>query len=571
MIPPHAVHTKSPGETDVFARLRDDPATENWIVLHSLDTAAHRTQISGEADFAVIIPNLGVLFLEVKACRKVRRESGIWHLGSLPGDSRGPFKQAAEAMHSLREKLVKAKPHLACVPFWSCVVFTHLLFREKSVEWHPWQVIDSGAMRSAPFGRLLAEVMVKARAHIQAAPNGSWLLPGSREPYQEQCEEIAGFFRPDFEYFQDYKTVASAIEAEVRRFTDEQTACLDALEDNPRVMFSGPAGTGKTVLALEAAKRASYNGRKTLLLCYNKFLGSSLGKECERQGIHVRAKTLHSHMLEIARFRPTPNQLGEDFWGSELPRRAIDSLLSFDDDALLFDEIVIDEAQDILRPEYLDFLDLSVRGGLSAGRWKMFGDFEKQAIYGTANLSPKDFFCRLSAPPAHYGLRINCRNTPSVASLAEILGGLTPGYRRVLRQHDGTEPEFLFYGTEDSQATCLEKALSGLFELGMTGRDIVILSVRNDESAAASNIKSQGWRDRIRPYSQGETGGYIRYCSIHAFKGLEAPAIIVTDIEDIGGPPLESLIYVGVTRSLHRLIIIMQESMKSAFLSGVAR
>ena len=105
----------------------------------------------------------------------------------------------------------------------------------------------------------------------------------------------------------------------------------------------------------------------------------------------------------------------------------------------------------------------------------------------------------------------------------------------------------------------------------MTGRDIVILSVRNDESAAASNIKSQGWRDRIRPYSQGETGGYIRYCSIHAFKGLEAPAIIVTDIEDIGGPPLESLIYVGVTRSLHRLIIIMQESMKSAFLSGVAR
>lgn len=79
MIPPMATQgTKSPGEIEVFERLRDDPATSNWIVLHSLDIAAHQTQQAGEADFVVLVPNYGVLCLEVKGCRSLRRENGWW-------------------------------------------------------------------------------------------------------------------------------------------------------------------------------------------------------------------------------------------------------------------------------------------------------------------------------------------------------------------------------------------------------------------------------------------------------------------------------------------------------------
>jgi hypothetical protein len=43
--------------------------------------------------------------------------------------------------------------------------------------------------------------------------------------------------------------------------------------------------------------------------------------------------------------------------------------------------LVIDEAQDLLEDEYLDVLDLLVKGGLAGGRWAFFGDFERQAIY----------------------------------------------------------------------------------------------------------------------------------------------------------------------------------------------
>ena len=46
----------------------------------------------------------------------------------------------------------------------------------------------------------------------------------------------------------------------------------------------------------------------------------------------------------------------------------------------IFDELIIDETQDVMRPSYLVFLALSLRGGLASGRWRLFGDFEKQNI-----------------------------------------------------------------------------------------------------------------------------------------------------------------------------------------------
>ncbi len=275
-------------------------------------------------------------------------------------------------------------------------------------------------------------------------------------------------------------------------------------------------------------------------------------------------------MMEIAKIKHPPSPPNKDFWESELPQRAVDTLLSEDTPAFVFDELIIDEAQDILRNEYLGFLDLSLQGGLSAGKWKMFGDFERQAIYGSANLSQSDLHARLSAPPAEYSLRINCRNTPSVASLAEILGGLSPGYRQVLRPHDGIEPEYLFYHNESDQVAQIELALARLFELGMSGRDIIILSTRSDESAAAGKVKSVAWRGRIRPFGAAEAGGYVRYCSIHSFKGLEAPAVIITDLDNVNRASFEALVYIGITRYLHRLIILMQESIKAHLLPGTS-
>lgn len=127
----------SPGEKEIFARLKDEPGTHDWIVLHSLDISHHVRQIVGEADFVVIVPALGVLCLEVKACYSLRRASGLWYYGGdAHGDTRGPFKQASEAMHSLRQQVVRVDPSMSRIPFWSAVIFPYIEFDTASDEWH---------------------------------------------------------------------------------------------------------------------------------------------------------------------------------------------------------------------------------------------------------------------------------------------------------------------------------------------------------------------------------------------------------------------------------------------------
>jgi Nuclease-related domain/UvrD-like helicase C-terminal domain/Type III restriction enzyme, res subunit len=562
MIPPYIRKTNSPGEPDIFVRLRDDPMTSDWITLHSLDVATHRSQLSGEVDFLVIIPNRGVLVVEVKACSSLRRETGLWYLGNSAGESRGPFRQASEAMHSLRRRLTKARPHLSRVPFWSCVIFPRITFSESSVEWHSWQIIDTKKLRGGSIGRLLADVLQNARALLAESPGAPWFQPSSKEPYSDQCTEIADFFRRDFEYFTTYSDIATSIASEIKTFTDEQLLALDAMEGNPRVVFKGPAGTGKSVLALEAARRAGATKKRVLFICYNKLLGQQIAKQCGQIAPNVQAKTLHAHMMDIAKIGSLKKQVDAKFWQSELPQIAIDNLLQQNAQQHLYDEIIVDEAQDLLRDTYFDFIDLSLLGGLSSGRWRLFGDFEKQAIFDSASLGLKGLYARLALDPTEYSLRINCRNTPSVASLAQLMGGLTPGYSRILRPHDGLEPQFHFYKNDIEQTYLLESTLQELLKLGLTGNDIVVLSPRADDVCAAATVASSPLKQRLRSY-EAERSGDIRFCSIHSFKGLEAPAIVVTDLDNADRAYFESLIYIAVTRSSHRLTLLMHTSLKA--------
>ena len=96
--------TKSNGERKLFKLLRDDPGTKDWVVLHSIDIPRHINNVTGEADFVIIVPGGGILIIEVKGHYSIRRDEGMWYYGQeIQGDSRGPFKQAMEAMYSIKD------------------------------------------------------------------------------------------------------------------------------------------------------------------------------------------------------------------------------------------------------------------------------------------------------------------------------------------------------------------------------------------------------------------------------------------------------------------------------------
>lgn len=556
-VPPSDISSR--GEFDLWLRLRDDIETRDWIVLHSLDIAKHTRKVCGEVDFLVIVPHLGVLCVEVKACNRLHRNDEGWYYGSdSTPDRRGPFKQASQGMHSLRNYVNENRPDLSNLVFWSAVVLPYVSFTEPSIEWHSWQLIDVLRYRSQPIGRSIKEALMKARKHLESSPEARWFHPTSRAPYPEQCEELAQLLRPKFEFFEHPGARRDRLQSELKTYTEEQLDALESMEMNRRVLFNGAAGTGKTLLAIEAARRGVASNRKVLLLCFNRFLGDWLQRETATLGPSLRTSTLHQYLLDVSETR-VPQNNDATFWDTDLPRKALTALLDHDDDRWMFDEIIIDEAQDIFRSDYMDVMDVSLRGGLAAGRWRMFGDVVNQVIYGeNRQLAPliQSFCQERGGQAAAYNLRVNCRNTPRVASWAEVLGKMSPGYSRVLRPDDRIEPQVVSYSTSSEQASMLEHHLSNLYREGYQGNDIVVLSTRAVDSTAASVDKAP-WKDRLRPYATS-ADGHIRHCSIHAFKGLESPVILVTDIDAYDDRTI-ALLYVATTRALSRLILLVDK------------
>ncbi len=564
MVPP-VVHpgSSSRGEAEVFRRLQNDPETKDWIVLHSLDIATHVRRVRGEADFVIIVPAKGVLCVEVKGATRIRREDGLWLYGSDPvPDGRGPFKQASQAMHSLRSRLIERRPDLRRILFWSAVIFPCIEFNITSDEWHPWQAISCSELRRQPISMLVSKVLDKARDLIGSRGNVRWVDASSREPDPEQCKVIAHVMRPEFEVFESPLSRTMAVEEELKQYTSEQLEALDTMESNPRVMFTGPAGTGKTVLAMEAARRGFACGRRVLFTCFNRHLGHWLERQTAAWRPSVVTGTLHKQLLLVAGISTPPPDAGREFWARHLPQLALEHVAEFPNQIDGFDELVVDEAQDILADPYLDFLDTMLRGGLSSGRWRLFGDLEKQAIYETEVSSPEKALERRCGAAPVYSLRVNCRNTPRVAELVHLLGGLVPPYRRVLRPDDGVDPEIRFYRDRLEARTMLEECLQQLSTAGVSEDNVVILSHKSDDSSLAATLRSGPWGPVVRPYGRADSR-CIRYASVHAFKGLEAPVIVLTDVESIASQLAVSLFYISVTRALQRLIVLASSTVKA--------
>lgn len=549
----------SDGEGAVFSLLENDPITADWTVLHSLDIADHISQVSGEIDFVVIIPRKGVLFLEIKADRSVKRgEDGLWYLGRKKPEKRGPFKQSADGMHSVREYVFKEAPTLKKSVFWSCVGFTHFNFKEKSPEWHDWQVVNKAQIEKNGIGHCLLKVVSSARKMLNEKDSVTWFKSGNEHPSEEEVETLVTVLRPCFEFYESAKDRKARLAGELKKYTSEQYHALDEMDDNPRVAFTAPAGCGKTLLAVEAARRAAIQGRRVLLLCFNELLGSWIKEDLRPLGDNVTAGTLHSLLLQVSRTK-VPDTTGARYWEEQLPDAALKRLQNGSEDHL-YDVLIIDEAQDLLLSSYLDCLDLMVRGGLLGGTIRIFADFEKQDVMQRADISLAELRSDYIADLAIRRLRVNCRNTPRVAKAAELWGQMKPGYDAVRRADDKQDPEVFTYNGPQDQVNYLRRVLKNLVNKGFGVEDILILSSKAHNSSAELYLEQ--FPGEVERFGDGPPKGHnavARYCSTRRFKGLDAPVVILTDIDDVLSEEATSNTYVGITRALERLYVFMSK------------
>lgn len=555
MMPPYCPQSAPPGEKQLYAALAESAETDNWIVLHSLGIADHVRQVEGETDFVVIAPGLGVAVIEVKSHSSIARlADGTWRLGSHRPTARGPFQQAQEAMYSLRQYLMSRSVDLRTFSMCYAVWFTGIPARARfsaSPEWHDWQVLDSEDLR-ADAAAAVVRTLRACASHLESKRGPEhWHGAG---PSDAVASRIATVLRPRFEVAITAGDRRRGRGTQLLAFLDEQYDALDAMQENQAALFTGPAGSGKTLLAMEAARREAAQGRTGRLLCFNRLLGRRL--RADMAGVPgLVTGTLHQELLRLADAE-VPDQAGPEFWEQALPELASDALLEADGEGEDF--LVVDEVQDIARPAFLDVLDLLVKGGLSSGRLLLFGDFERQAIFETGD-GRALLRSRVPGLAAHR-LTWNCRNLPRIGHLVNDFSGLDPGYTRFRRQDDGANPSFIPYTAGDDQTPQLSQAVTALREEGFELNEITILSPLSSGSAA--QVTADRWLRQVLRAATGDTPrrGEVQYCTIHAFKGLESPAVIVTDLDRSLVPNFEALLYTGLTRATDRLVAVMDRT-----------
>ena len=580
MIPPHW-HDRTPNsEQRVFNLLQNDPATKDWVVLHSLNIKQSGTQPYGEVDFVVLIPCAGVFCLEVKGGR-VACKDGAWTTTDASGKTyplkRSPFTQAQDGMHQVRKSLeerLARTPEFYKVPFGFAVVFTDVEAPPTEIATEPWEVIDHDTLITGISGHLLrAARQQRARLGIHSSP---------LEPQPAIFRQIRDALRPDFERIVARGTLVNDSERRLLRLTEEQYHILDILAGNARCLFEGAAGTGKTLLALEFARRSASSGDRVLLVCFNKLLGDWFAAEISATATGM--PLIGGRFYKCLRDVIVASAIAAEFLDAE--RQSEDSTL-FDDvyplhgqlalegSAEKFDVIVMDEAQDLVKPVVLNVLDVWMKGGLREGRWAFFGDFHRQAIYWAGSaVNPYEVIAPLCSSYARASLTQNCRNTRRIGEETALLSGFeSPPYR--MGQVEGAPVDYLDYVDADSQRAALEKVLSRLaVEPGLEQDDVVILSkYRLEQSAAGSLMDTPGFRIRSvdSPRLKYTRIPTFPFATAQAFKGMESKVIVLCDVDRIDGDEHRALLYVAMSRARSLLTVLLHARTKTALRDAFKR
>lgn len=557
-----------PAERDVFNLLAAGP--DAWVALHSLDLAPWNHGLRTEIDFVVIIPEKGILCIEVKSHDQIAFDGSRWIPQTI---SRSPFKQAADGRYAFRRRLVELAPQFRGIPIVHCCMFPRAAFAlTPNLSVQPWELMDRHTFRAfrsaeAFCNDLASRVSQSINADGSVATLVEPMSRGHIDRIVEFCTPVRKW-RPT-----DRDEIKRREEESERVLREQQKPVLRLAELNERMIVSGAAGTGKTLIAFEVARRAAESGRRVALLCYNQLVGSWTRKRAEQLSPvlpNLIAGRAIQVMAEMAGIK-IPSDPPQDFWEVELPRNLEERLTDPEFNAAArLDYLVLDESQDILaRPVLWQCLMQFLAGGVEHGNYVLFGDFDYQVLTARPAMEAALAAIEQDAHPGRWRLSENCRNYALVGETAVRLSGLGDavysGYLRVGGSVNNYD--ILFYEDDRTQLDTLAKWLAEFKKQGYRPADITLLSFRSDMRSAAARLKHAGFK--LRPAWQG--GDATSYASVHAFKGLENKIVIITDVVLGNHENDRDLFYVGMTRATETVRVLCDRTAKETISAWLTR
>ena len=334
--------------------------------------------------------------------------------------------------------------------------------------------------------------------------------------------------------------------------TEEQATILDSLAAHNRAAIEGAAGTGKTVLAMEKARRLATTGQRVLLLCFNEPLARDLSQQAdgfEVETFHGFGRRL-AHRAGLGRFEPRQPDVKNSritFYVEEAPMMLLEALEQLPDER--YDAIVVDEAQDFL-PDWWPCLDSALRYGREGTLYAFYDP--NQRIYGGG---PPEALEVIEHKLVH-----NCRNTRRIASYAAGLVGTES--RVKAGAPEGRPVEQI---TCNSDAEVVQKVVDRLERLvlteGVASDAIAIVSTRTLKNSPFSGDHRAGrfelvnLDDRDGRSGASATRRAVVFETLHRFKGLERDVVILLDLP-AGDHVTANHRYVAASRARNLLIVI---------------
>ncbi len=537
MVPFPMLPTDSSAERRLYEGFLEQLGDDH-VVYHSVDwvLSGPRGHHEGEADFVIAHPVEGVLVLEAKGGSlsydpRTRRWQQSGRSGSHTLDE-DPFHQAKGEMHSLVE-ILSAQPG-----------------------WERW-------MPSYGYGVAFPDGRYEEAAH-PAAPPEIVIDRDDMDRLADRVRAVMEFWRHGGRTFgaEGMDALASALgyRVEVRtplklefdeedrkivELTNDQAWILGFVSHRKRAAVTGPAGCGKTLLAIQVALRSANAGHRTLLTCFNRRLAEYLRESTEATP-KLDVSHFHGLCVRLAREAgidlPSADAEPEsDYFEHRLPEAMAEAASRL---GPRYDAIVVDEAQDF-RPWWWPAL-MGLHEDPDEGMLYVFAD-DNQNLYGGGGLPiDPESFC----PP----LPANLRNTRAIHEFVSVFYDGVPG--PVAKGPDGRIPEILGYRDGDELAHLLAVVLRNLVDQEQVPlEDIVVLT---PSGKAKSDLRA---RERVNGFRLSDTTepGTVLTASVHGFKGLERPVVILAELGDKHAEDLAQYLYVGGSRARNQLIVLAAE------------
>ncbi|NEV65089.1 NERD domain-containing protein/DEAD/DEAH box helicase [Thiorhodococcus minor] len=523
-------------EIATLAHLRD-ALPDDYSVFHGVHwTRQYRGRaLYGEIDFVVVNGAGKVLCIEQKNGPLAETAEGlVKHYGD---EHKNVGQQIQRSIDSIREKFayqVGKKPGLDIEYLIYCP--------DHAVK----QVVAAG---------LDAERIVDARKRDRLAQQIQTILPREPGDMGEWAQQAQAFFRQTFEVVPDVHAHIDAQDKNYARLSQGLLDILANIEMAPlRLRVLATAGNGKTLVARHFFDLCIEQGRRPLLLCFNRPLAERLARLVEPGGqvatwygfcdTFLQSRGIQ---LDFATMRSDP-----EFWTKATKQLEAQALTVTPSHDWRFDTLIIDEAQDF-ENEWLEAIGLFLTQDADI----LMLEDPSQNLRGNA------------APPRHPGGFVGYRsmlNYRSPERIARFINQTLPELPFTCANDlPGLGADVHLYDDPSEQPRLVGRIVGRLLKERFRPQDIAILSCRGIESTALKDVQRVGNRSLARftgdydlfgnqIYSQGQ----VLFDTVRRFKGQQAPAVILTDISPRTDRLAQELqvLFCGMTRATVRLELV---------------